>query len=89
MDIGCLVYTIAADVLQDGEWVNVIGYVMAEPSPTDANRKPREPGVVYVQGISIWSAGAIDPGYYESSLRAKLAIDQKITNELALLAEHA
>ena len=88
MDIGSLVYTIATDVLQDGEWVNVIGY-LTEPSSTDASHKPRETGVVYVQGISIWSAGAINLGYYERSLREKLTIDQEITNEPALPAEHA
>lgn len=79
MDIGSLVYTIATDILQDGEWVNVIGYV-TEPSHTDVNHKPREPGVVYVQGISVWSAGAINLGYYEHSLREKLTIDQQISN---------
>ena len=88
MDIGSLVYTIAADILQDGEWVNVIGYV-TEPSSTGVNHKPREPGVVYVQGISIWSGGAINLGYYERSLREKLTIDKQITNALALPAKHA
>ncbi|KAF8457698.1 CST complex subunit Ten1 [Terfezia claveryi] len=79
VDISNLVRTLSTDVLQNGEWINIIGYtVKAGMSGTENTQGGVE--VVYIDAVQIWSAGAIDLGGYERSLREKLEVDQRSVN---------
>ena len=42
--------------------------------------------MAYIDAVQIWSAGAIDLGGYERSLREKLEVDQRSVNTLGTSA---
>lgn len=82
MDITNVVRTLSTDIIQDGDWINIIGYVTGAPPNVQSTTR-----VVYIQAVQIWSAGAIDLGAYERSLREKLAIDERSLYTLRESAE--
>lgn len=51
-------------LLEVGEWVNVVGYV-SPPPQAEASAVP------FVQAVMIWSAGIINLDEYESALAAR------------------
>jgi len=70
VDVKLLLETLKTENTQIGEWVNVIGYIVASPvrpDTTPANRKRSE---VHIQALLLWSAGPLDLDRYEASLEA-------------------
>jgi len=81
VDISNLVRTLSSDVLQNGEWINIIGYTVKAGIGGKGNAQDGVE-VAYIDAVQIWSAGAIDLGGYERSLREKLEVDQRSVNTL-------
>lgn len=54
---------------QVGEWVNVIGYITANPNkkPKEDKASKEDPGL-QIQALILWSAGSFDLHGYERSL---------------------
>ncbi|KAF1808414.1 hypothetical protein P152DRAFT_385522, partial [Eremomyces bilateralis CBS 781.70] len=62
VEISHLLPDISPQLLQVGEWVNVIGYVQENPGNTSFKPEPQH---VPIQAVMLWSAGAIDIAEYE------------------------
>ncbi|KAF8429628.1 CST complex subunit Ten1 [Tirmania nivea] len=85
VDISNLIRTLSTDVLQNGEWINIIGYIIKAGIGAENNAQGGVE-VAYIDAVQIWSAGAIDLGGYERSLREKLEVDQRSANTLGTSA---
>ena len=80
LDISMHVRSLPSGLTTNGEWLNVIGYIVEPPE----NISNEQRHTVHVQAIQIWSAGNIDLGAYESSVRERLELDRK-TEDVACL----
>lgn len=69
VDVRLLLTTMKAKETQVGEWVNVIGYITANPNTTPKGDKLSEGASdLQVQALILWSAGSFDLHGYEQSL---------------------
>ena len=83
VDIGIPLETLKTPNLQLGEWVNVIGYVHAEPKPLRANGASislQNTKAVPVQAIMVWSAGSLKIDAYEQAAVAKTEQDSRMSS---------
>lgn len=87
MDVTLLLETLAGTDTQVGEWLNVIGYVIAAGDGPSAGTAGREGGargrddaggkvLVRIQAILLWSAGSVKIGEYERALTER----QRVAN---------
>ncbi len=68
VDVKLLLDRLKSDQTQVGEWVNVIGYIAADPAlhaTTPTNQRGPD---VHVQALVVWSAGPLDIEQYEACL---------------------
>lgn len=64
-------------LLQVGEWVNVIGYVQGKH---DTQSLKLEMGDVPVQAVLLWSAGAVDIAEYERVVSRRIQQSQSMND---------
>ncbi|UKZ73007.1 hypothetical protein TrVFT333_000646 [Trichoderma virens FT-333] len=62
VNIELVLETIQPGVTQVGQWVNVVGYIVAGNE-----------SLVHVQALLLWSTGPLDIGRYEKSLQEQVA----------------
>lgn len=71
VDVNLLLSTLKMTDTQVGEWVNVMGYLEADPTKRGRGKEKREDKevtLVRVQAIVLWSAGSVRLGDYEDAL---------------------
>ncbi len=70
VDVNLVLESLGSDQTRVGEWVNVIGYI-TDPAPlADGTGSNRGGPKVHAQAVLLWSAGPVDVGRYETSLKA-------------------
>ena len=61
VDVTLVLESLQTDQTRIGEWLNVVGYIVASPPNQDCSRAD-------VQAILIWSTGPLDVQQYENAL---------------------
>lgn len=80
VDVNIVLDTAKRELMHDGRWLNVIGYVRSVPASADNKQAvaptllPREASLPVVQAILLWDAGAIDVKKYESILQEQMEV---------------
>ena len=71
--------------LEDGAWVNVIGYLIDDPAivddhpaPNEKRRRRSKRSRACVQAIMLWGAGSIDLQAYEQSVVLRQGVSTTI-----------
>ncbi|TGZ82196.1 hypothetical protein EX30DRAFT_395060 [Ascodesmis nigricans] len=68
VDIRVPLPTLAFGELQDGEWFNVVGYVVED----------RQTGRRSVQAVRVWREGKVRPGEWEGVVREMREVDEGV-----------
>lgn len=79
VDVNLILESTKPATLQNGCWVNVIGYTQGTPIHGRAKRglaNQATPAVACVQAILIWDAGAISLSDYENTLEEQRRVQQ-------------
>jgi len=78
VDVNLILETVKSELLENGRWVNVIGYVQstAQAHSRVKRRTPEADGhkdqrEVMVQAVLMWDAGAIRANEYEKTMEAQ------------------
>ncbi|KZF19606.1 hypothetical protein L228DRAFT_270934 [Xylona heveae TC161] len=72
VDVGLVLSSLRATDIQVGEWINIIGYILAAPTRPDTQKFNDYAGkTVFVQAIMLWSAGSIKTGEYDRILQER------------------
>lgn len=73
--------TAKRELMHDGRWLNVIGYVRSRSASETKSTEARESAAVspdaslpVVQAVLLWDAGAIDIKKYETILQEQMAV---------------
>ena len=70
VDVNLVLESLGSDQTRVGEWLNVIGYI-TDPAPLADSTGSNHGGPrVHAQAVLLWSAGPVDVGRYETSLKA-------------------
>lgn len=80
VDMNMALETTTKSCLQDGSWINVIGYVQSIPRSTRRRASMSRPQVVahappQVQAVLVWDAGAVKVDQYEQTIKQFLTLD--------------
>lgn len=75
VDINNLLQTIKRDQLEIGAWLNVIGYIREDLSDGDL---PGSGKKIYVEAVTVLSAGSINLAEYERTLRDMHEVERRI-----------
>jgi hypothetical protein len=87
VDINNVLESITAEELRVGTWLNVLGYIREESTPPTSFTSSQEdtcvalkvtPRPVYVEAVTIFSAGAIALGEYERILHNAEDVERRI-----------
>lgn len=68
VDISVPLPTLDMGSLADGQWVNVIGYIIG-------TQETHETVVTRLDAIALWSAGFLSPAKYREALEGRLAVE--------------
>lgn len=68
VDISVPLPTLDMGSLADGQWVNVIGYIIG-------TQETHETVVTRLDAIALWSAGFLSPTKYREALEGRLAVE--------------
>lgn len=73
MNVDLVLEAATEGLLQNGAWLNVIGYVKGGQSVSTKRKRPDSTvtanhGEILVQAVLIWDAGPIDAGMYEKTI---------------------
>lgn len=67
VNIELVLETLQPGMTRTGEWVNVVGYVLAKPKPLGPRSESRNEPSAHVQALVIWPTGPLDIQRYERS----------------------
>ncbi len=70
VDVNLVLESLGSEQTRVGEWVNVIGYITDAAPLADSREPTRVSSRVHAQAVLLWSAGPLDVGRYETSLKA-------------------
>jgi Telomere capping, CST complex subunit len=87
VDVNLVIETVESGLLDNGSWVNVIGYVQGGPQLQN-KAKTKRSGIpsrntghkALVQAVLIWDAGAIKANEYEKTLEQQREARRKTRN---------
>lgn len=71
IDVNVVLETTKPSTLQDGTWINVMGYLRRVASRDSMNHKNLPPPLV--QAVLIWNAGGIDVEEYEKAMQPTIS----------------
>ena len=78
VDVNLVLETIKGELLENGRWINVIGYVreIKQTQKANSRKKTAATGVVavnapMVQAVLMWDAGAMRVNEYETTMEAQ------------------
>ena len=77
VDVNLVLETIKGEILENGRWINVIGYVRSGKERYDRRKKKADVSRkdmiqdVLVQAVLIWDAGIMRPQDYEKTMEAQ------------------
>ena len=61
--------TLTSELTRVGEYVNVIGYISSRINPSKSEAQEREPALISIQALLIWSTGPMDVQKYEQTFK--------------------
>ncbi|XP_044721281.1 telomere capping, CST complex subunit domain-containing protein [Hirsutella rhossiliensis] len=70
VNLELVIETLQPGLTRIGEWVNVIGYVLAKPRSSAPGSGDRDGSSAHVQALVIWPTGPLDIQHYEKSFEA-------------------
>ena len=83
IDVNLVLETVSSQLLQNGNWINIIGYVQGGPEIRGKSKKTR-PGTWHaysepeVQGVLIWDASNIRVEDYQITLEEQRRVQSQI-----------